>query len=81
MMIDQYLFKQVFSVAIAAVLLITFYIVLAIDMATPTQNFIEPLLLIIISVTALAIFSEIVNLGEKISLQTKTQSKKVKKRR
>jgi len=74
-MIDKYLFKQVFSVAVAVILLVTFYILLAIDMTTPTQNFITPMILIIISITVLAIFSEIVNIEENI-MKTVNKSKK-----
>ena len=74
-MIDKYLFKQVFSVAVAVILLVTFYILLAIDMTTPTQNFITPMILIIISITVLAIFSEIVNIEENI-IKTVNKSKK-----
>ena len=55
----QYLIKQVFSVVIAIVLMITFYIVLMADLATPGETFITPLILIIIAIVCLAIFSEL----------------------
>jgi len=46
----QYLIKQVFSIVVAIVLLITFYIVLMADLATPGETFMTPLILIIIIV-------------------------------
>jgi len=55
----QYLMKQIFSVVVAIVLLVTFYIVLMADLATPGETFITPLVLIIIAVIALAIFAEL----------------------
>jgi hypothetical protein len=55
----QYLIKQVFSVLVSVVLLITFYIVMMADIATPGESFITPLILIIIAVICLAIFAEL----------------------
>lgn len=55
----QYLIKQIFSVVVAIVLLVTFYIVLMADLATPGETLITPLVLIIIAVIALAIFAEL----------------------
>ena len=68
----QYLIKQTFSVVVAVVLLITFYIVLMADFATPGQTFITPLVLIIIAVICLAIFAELV----KIEYYIKSKGKK-----
>lgn len=68
----QYLIKQIFSIVVAIVLLITFYIVLMADLATPGDTLITPLILIIIAVVCLAIFSELV----KIEYYIKGESKK-----
>jgi hypothetical protein len=58
----QYLIKQAFSILVAIVLMITFFIVLMADMATPGETMITPLILIIIAVVCLAIFSELVKI-------------------
>ncbi len=68
----QYLIKQIFSIVVTIVLLITFYIVLMADLATPGDTLITPLILIIIAVVCLAIFSELV----KIEYYIKGESKK-----
>ncbi|MCK4496606.1 MAG: hypothetical protein KAU24_00300 [Candidatus Aenigmarchaeota archaeon] len=68
----QYLIKQIFSIVVTIVLLITFYIVLMADLAIPGDTLITPLILIIIAVVCLAIFSELV----KIEYYIKGESKK-----
>lgn len=68
----QYLIKQVFSVVVAVVLLVTFYIVMMADLSTPGQTFITPLILIIIAVICLAMFAELV----KIEYYIKAKDKK-----
>jgi len=62
MEMKQYLIKQIFSMVVAIVLLITFYIILMADLATPGETFITPLILIIIAIVCLAIFAELVKI-------------------
>ena len=57
-MMENYSISQVFSVAVAVVLLFTFYILLAANLVT-NQGLLTPLLLIIIAVIALAIMMEV----------------------
>ena len=67
----QYLIKQIFSIVVSIVLLITFYIVLMADLATPGDTLITPLILIIIAIVCLAIFSELVKIEYYIKGKTK----------
>ena len=55
----QHMIKQAFSLIVAAVLLVTFYIVMMADLANPNDTMITPLVLIIIAVICLAIFAEL----------------------
>ncbi|RLI96263.1 MAG: hypothetical protein DRO99_04730 [Candidatus Aenigmatarchaeota archaeon] len=63
---DNYMTMQVFTVAVAAVLLVTFYMLAAGALASGI-NIITPLLLIILSVICLAILSML----NKIALKMK----------
>jgi hypothetical protein len=67
----QYLIKQIFSIVVAIVLLITFYIVLMADLATPGDTLITPLILIIIAIICLAIFGELSKIEYYIKGKTK----------
>ena len=58
---EKYLTAQVFTVAIAAVLLVTFYLLLATSLVTGIEVF-TPLILIVIAVICLGIFAEITKL-------------------
>ena len=58
----QYLIKQIFSIIIAVLLLITFYMLTTAELSMPGNNFITPLVLIIIAVVGLAIFAELVKI-------------------
>jgi len=69
--VKQYLIKQIFSIVVSIVLLITFYIVLMADLATPGDTLITPLILIIIAIVCLAIFSELVKIEYYIKGKTK----------
>ena len=65
MAMDNYLAMQVFTVVVAAVLLVTFYILAAGSMAAGT-NLITPLMLIILSVICLAILSTLNKIAKKL---------------
>lgn len=58
----QYLMKQLFSIVVAIVLMITFYIILMAQLATPGQSLLTPLVLIVIAIILLAIFAELVKI-------------------
>ncbi len=58
----QYLMKQLFSIVVAIVLLITFYIILMAQLAVPGQSLLTPLVLIVIAIILLAIFAELVKI-------------------
>jgi len=60
---NEYLFKQVFSVVVLALLTITFYMLAAGGLAGGIQTTIVPLLLIIIAIICLAIMSEVAKLS------------------
>jgi cytosine/uracil/thiamine/allantoin permease len=62
---DNYLTIQVFTVAVAAVLLVTFYMIAAGSLAAGV-NMITPLLLIIVSVIMLAILSMLNKISKKL---------------
>lgn len=62
---DNYMTMQVFSVAVSAVLLVTFY-VLAAGSLISGANMITPMLLIINSVIMLAILSMITKMAKKM---------------
>jgi hypothetical protein len=64
---NEYLFKQVFSVVIIVLLLVTFYIMVAGSSVTGMGNVITPLLLIIIAIVCLAIMSEVAKLNTILS--------------
>lgn len=65
MSVDNYLAMQVFTVVVAAVLLVTFYILAAGSMASGT-NLMTPLVLIILSVICLAILSTLNKIAKKL---------------
>ena len=69
----QYLIKQAFSIVVAVVLLVTFYIVIMADLATPGETFVTPLVLIIIAVICLAIFSELAKIEYYIKGKSKNK--------
>jgi hypothetical protein len=52
---QKYLISQVFSVIVVAVLVFTFYALLAANMMT-NQNLLTPMILIIIAIVLIAIF-------------------------
>ena len=58
---EKYLTTQVFTVAAAAVLLVTFYLLLATSMAAGIEVF-TPLILIVLAVICLGIFAELTKL-------------------
>lgn len=62
---DNYLTMQVFTVVVAAILLVTFYILAAGSLVTGT-NLLTPLILIILSVICLAILSTLNNIAKKM---------------
>jgi len=62
---ERYLTAQVFTVAAAVVLLVTFYLLLATSMATGIEVF-TPLILIVIAVICLGIFAELTRIGRKM---------------
>ena len=62
---DNYMTMQVFSVVVAAILLVTFYALAAGSLAAGT-NLITPLLLIILSVICLAILSTLTKMAKKM---------------
>lgn len=63
---EKYLTAQVFTVAVAAVLLITFYLLLATSLVTGIEVF-TPLILIVIAVICLGIFAEMTKLEKALS--------------
>jgi hypothetical protein len=63
---EKYLTAQVFTVAVAVVLLIVFYLLLATSLTTGIEIF-TPLILIVIAVICLGIFAEMTNLEKKLS--------------
>jgi cytosine/uracil/thiamine/allantoin permease len=65
MSMDNYLAMQVFTVVVAAVLLVTFYILAAGSMASGA-NLMTPLILIILSVICLAILSTLNKIAKKL---------------
>lgn len=65
MSMDNYLAMQVFTVVVAAVLLVTFYILAAGSMAAGA-NLMTPLMLIILSVICLAILSTLNKIAKKL---------------
>jgi hypothetical protein len=65
---ESYLFRQVFSVVIVALLVITFYMIAVAGLSTGSiESAITPMLLIIIAITCLAILSEMSKLGMMLS--------------
>ena len=65
MEMDNYLTMQVFTVVVAAILLITFYILAAGSLMSGT-NMLTPMLMIILSVIALAILSTLNKIAKKL---------------
>lgn len=63
---EKFLTAQVFTVAAAAVLLITFYLLLATTMATGIEVF-TPLILIVLAVICLGIFAELTKVEKVLS--------------
>ena len=62
---DNYLTMQIFSIAVALVLLITFYVLVA-GAFISGNDMMTPLLLIILSVICLAILSMLVKIAQKM---------------
>ena len=60
---NEYLFKQVFSVVVLALLTVTFYMLAVGGLAGGIETTIVPLLLIIIAIVCLAIMSEVAKLS------------------
>jgi len=60
---NEYLFKQVFSVVVLALLTVTFYMLAVGGLASGIETTIVPLLLIIIAIVCLAIMSEVAKLS------------------
>lgn len=68
---SEYLFKQVFSVVVLALLTVTFYMLVIGGLAGGVENTIVPLLLVIIAIICLAIMSEVAKLNCMLSKKSK----------
>ncbi len=60
---NEYLFKQVFSVVVLALLTVTFYMLAVGGLTNGLESTIVPLLLIIIAIICLSIMSEVAKLN------------------
>ncbi len=60
---NEYLFKQVFSVVVLALLAVTFYMLAIGGLTSGLESAITPLLLIIIAIIGLSIMSEVAKLN------------------
>ncbi len=63
---EKFLTTQVFTVAVAVVLLITFYLLLATSLTTGIEVF-TPLILIVLAVICLGIFAELTKVEKALS--------------
>lgn len=61
----KYTTSQVFTLVVAALLVVTFYILMAANMITG-QNFLGDMIMIVIAITLLAIFSSVQRIESRI---------------